>query len=70
MERYRPKQYVMYFYGTEHKACISCYPQSRWVLVSKSNDEVTLSNKQTTININVEDFEKHWEKVKEKAVRK
>lgn len=68
MERYRPKQYVMYFYGTEHKACISCYPQSRWVLVSKSNDEVTLSNKQTTININVEDFEKHWEKVKEKAV--
>ena len=64
MEKYRPKQYVVYFYGTEHKACISCYPQSRWVLVSKSNYEVTLSNKQTTININVEDFEKHWEKVK------
>lgn len=67
MERYRPKQYVMYFYGTEHKACISCYPQSRWELVSESNDEVTLSNKQTTININVEDFEKHWVKVNEKG---
>lgn len=65
MEKYRPKEYTMYFYGVEHKACISCYPQSRWVLLSRSDSEVALSNKHTTINIPIEDFEKHWVKVKE-----
>ena len=64
MEKYRPKQHTVYFYGTDYKACISCYTQSRWELVSKSNDEVWLSNRHTTINIPIEDFEKHWVKVK------
>lgn len=67
MEKYRPKQHTVYFYGTDHKACIDCHLQSRWTLVSKSNDEVVLSNKHTTINLPIEDFEKHWVKVKEKG---
>ncbi len=67
MEKYRPKQQIVYLYGTEHKACIVCYPQSRWVLVSKSDSEVTLSNKHTTINLTIEDFEKNWVEVNEKG---
>ena len=69
MAKYRPKQYVLYIYGTDHKACISCYPQSRWELVSKADGGVTLANKHTTIHITTEDFEKHWIEVKEKGKR-
>lgn len=65
-KKYRPKQHIVYLYGTEHKACITCYPQSRWVLVSISGGEVTLSNKHTTINLTIEDFETHWIKVDKK----
>ena len=65
MEKYRPKEYTMYLYGTEQKACIDCYPQSRWELVSKTDGEVALLNKHTTIRITIEDFKKHWIKVKE-----
>ena len=64
MEKYRPKQHTVYFYGTDYKACIDCYPQSRWGLVSKSNYEAILSNSHTTIYLPIEDFEKHWVKVK------
>ena len=67
MAKYRPKQYVMYFYGTEYKACISCFPQSRWELIKKSDREVELSNKHTTICITAEDFEKRWVEVKTKG---
>ena len=64
MEKYRPKQHTVYFYGTDCKACISCYTQSRWELVSKYDYEVVLCNKHTTIYLPIEDFEKHWVKVK------
>lgn len=67
MAKYRPKQYVMYFYGAEYKACISCYPQSRWELIKRTDREVALSNKHTTIYITTEDFEKHWVRVNERV---
>lgn len=67
MEKYRPKEYTMYIYGTEQKACIDCYPQSRWELVSMSDGEVALLNRHTTIHLTIEDFEKHWVKVNEKG---
>ena len=67
MAKYRPKQYVMYFYGTEYKASIDCYPQSRWELVHETTGEVILANKHTRIHITTEDFEKRWIKVKTKG---
>ena len=67
MSKYRPKQYVLYIYGTEYKAYVSCYPQSRWELIKRTDSEVTLANKHTTIHITAEGFEKHWVKVKERT---
>lgn len=67
MKKYRPKHYVLYIYGTEHKACISCQPQSRWELVSKSDGKIRLANKHTTICLEPEDFERSWVEVKKKG---
>lgn len=67
MAKYRPKSYIIYFYGQEHKALISCYPQSRWELISKSDKSVGLTNKHTTIYMTAEDFERHWIKVEKKG---
>ena len=70
MKKYRPKQCVVYLYGTTHKASITCQPQSRWELVSKADGGVTLVNKHTTIHITTEDFEKRWLEVKVKEKNK
>lgn len=67
MEKYIPKHYILYRYGTTHKASITCQPQSRWELISKSDDKVRLTNKHTTICLRPEDFERNWVKVKEKT---
>lgn len=67
MKKYRPKKFILYFYGTVRKACISCYPQSRWELISITDKRVELANKHTSICITVEDFEQHWVEVKEKT---
>ena len=64
-ERYRPKSFVMYFYGINYQALISCYPQSRWELYATKEDKVMLKNKHISIEISKEDFEKQWVKVKE-----
>ena len=66
MAKYRPKQCVVYLYGTTHKASITCQPQSRWELVSKSDGKIRLSNKHTTICLEPEDFERGWVEVKVK----
>jgi hypothetical protein len=66
MAKYRPKQTVMYAYGTtQHRAYITCYPQSRWKLVSKSDCKVELMNKNITICLKPEDFERSWVEAKE-----
>ena len=64
--KYRPKHWIMYYYGTENKALISCKPQSRWNLISKTDKKAILANKHTTIHLTTEDFEKRWVKVSEK----
>lgn len=64
MAKYRPKHYILYRYGTEYRASIDCYPQSRWQLIFKNNREVALTNKHTTIHLSTEDFERDWIKVK------
>lgn len=65
MERYRPKSFVMYFYGVTYQATISCYTQSKWELYATSKDKVWLRNKHACIVISKEDFERDWVKVKE-----
>lgn len=67
MAKHRPKHYMLYTYGTVYKASIDCYPQSRWELIKRTDSEVTLANKHTTIRMRIEDFERHWVKVKEKG---
>lgn len=66
MKKYRPKHYMLYRYGTEYKASIDCYPQSRWKLIFKNDREVALTNKNTTIHLSTEDFEQHWIEVRQK----
>jgi len=65
MNKYRPKTFIMYFYGTINKAVITCYPQSRWELVYERDDKVCLKNKHTSIELNKDDFSKHWKEVNE-----
>ena len=70
MTKYRPKKFITYSYGTEYKAYVNCYPQSRWELIKKSDREVVLANKHTAICMTPEDFEKHWVKAKKKGRNK
>lgn len=70
LKKYRPKHYISYIFGTVNTAYISCYPQSRWDLISKSTNRAILTNKNTTIYLKAEDFEKHWVEVKEKGENK
>lgn len=65
--KYRPKHWIMYYYGAENKALISCKPQSRWRLINKFNNKVILANKHTTIHLSKEDFETRWVEVKTKG---
>ena len=64
MAKYRPKHYILYRYGTEYKVSIDCYPQSRWELIFRNDREVVLTNRHTAIHLSAEDFEKHWDEVR------
>ncbi len=64
MSKYRPKELVIYFYGTIYKSSISCYPQSKWELLKETFEKVTLKNKNVVIDIAREDFKKQWVEVK------
>lgn len=66
--KFRPKTIIMYTYGLEYKAYISCYPQSRWELVFEKDNEiggmVCLRNKGISIHLTKEDFKNNWIEVK------
>ena len=61
--KYRPNTVIMYFYGFDCKAYVTCHPQSRWELVKDDGIKVTLKHKNVTIDLKRADFEKQWKKV-------
>lgn len=60
MKKYRPKEFMIYSYGTLYKCHVSCYPQSKWGFEGIFDDRVKLSNKHTTIYVDKDQFEKNW----------
>lgn len=60
MERYRTKTYVLYRYGTEHKVYIHCHPQQEWGIVCNDSKSVVLGRGNVQIEIDREEFERHW----------
>lgn len=61
--KYRPNTTIMFFYGFDCKAYVTCHPQSRWELVKGDESIVTLKHKNVAIDLKREDFEKRWQKV-------
>lgn len=64
MKKYRPKTQIIYSYGTLYTAKVCCYPQSRWEFLHETLSIVHLRNKNVTLAITKEDFEKQWVEVK------
>lgn len=60
----RPKTLIHYDYGLGCKAYITCCPQSRWTIMSRTDKYVRLANGNVSIELALEDFEKNWIEVK------
>lgn len=60
MKKYRPKEFMIYSYGTLYKCHVSCHPQSKWELDGIFGNRVKLSNKHTIIYVDKVQFEKNW----------
>lgn len=58
----RPKNGVVYRFGTLYPCYIHCYPQQKWDYVYK-DDKVELMHKNMAITITTDDFNKNWLKV-------
>lgn len=55
----RPKNGVMYRFGTLYQCYIHCRPQQKWDYVYKGN-KVELRYKNMTITITTDDFKENW----------
>lgn len=55
----RPKNGVVYRFGTLYPCYIHCYPQQKWDYVYK-DDKVELMHKNMAITITTDDFKRHW----------
>lgn len=55
----RPKNGVMYRFGTLYPCYIHCRPQQKWDYVYKG-DKVELGYKNMVITITTDDFKSHW----------
>lgn len=60
MKVVRPDTEVLYTWGDDHKCMITCYPQSRWKILGKTENKIMLNNKNITIEITKEDFVRNW----------
>ena len=65
MGYYRPKEVVIYRFGTTGTATITCHPRSKWLCIGCGDRWVELTNHSVRMLIKVEDFNKIWVRCKE-----
>lgn len=60
----RPITAIVYTITVFNAECwISCYPQQKWEVSDKDDRMVTLSYKNITLRMPIEEYEKKWKEV-------
>lgn len=65
MGYYRPKEQIIYNFGTQGIATIVCHPRSKWLCTSVGKYYTVLQNRNVTISILTKVFESQWVECKE-----